>query len=139
MSVHVVDALVHRRPLPRTPTHPFAAVPDALLVTICTERPPSQRDFTPSRPAQVVLVARRWAELTARCTPALSHAEAMTELCRSALMRDAPLALLAVERIVAREHALTEHIAGVPRLHRAPLPRAVRRGLLPLALDRLAA
>ncbi len=136
--VHIVDALARREPLPSPPANPFAAAKDALLVTICTECPPSQKQFTASLKAQVVLVAREWAQLTARCTPALSHHEALAEMHHGTLARDAPLALAAAQRIADREHALTEHVAGVPRLHRAPLPRALRTVVLPVALSRLA-
>ncbi len=140
-NTHVVDALAGRRALPGAPApeNSLTAVKDALLVTICRERAPAQENFSATPTAQVVLVARRWAELTARCTPALSHHEALRELRTSALARDAPRALAAAARIVEREHALTEHIAGVPRLHRTPLPRALRRRIVPVAVARLTA
>ncbi len=137
--VHLVDALAERRPLTDSVPRPPDAVRDALLVTICRTRAPTQREFSAPPRAQVVLVARRWAELTARCTPALSHHEALVELHGSGLCHDAPLALAAAGLIIEREQRLTEHIAGVPRLHRTPLPRALRRGMLPVALARLAA
>ena len=137
--LHTVDALAQRRPLNGAPANPLAATKDALLVTICTERPPTQMYFTASPKAQVVLVARQWAQLTARCTPALSHAEAMHELRDSTLARDAPLALIAAGRLVCREQPLSDQIAATPRLYRAPLPRSLRQGMLPAALSRLTA
>ena len=137
--VRLVDALVQRRSLPEAPLNPLTAIQDAMLVTICTARPPTQRHFSATPTSQVVLVARDWARLTARCTPALNHHEALSELRGSGLAQDAPLAVAAAARIVAREDAFTEHVAGVPRLHRAPLPRTLRQGLLPVALGRLAA
>lgn len=135
--VHLVDALAESRPLPYGADNPFAAAQDALLVTVCTSRAPTQRHYSASPRAQVVLVARHWSRLTARATPALSHHEALRELQRTDLTADAPLALSAAAAIIDREHQLTEHVTGVPRLHRLPLPRRLRQDLLPPLLARL--
>ena len=138
-SIEQTDALVQRRRLPGDGgENPLRLMQDALLVSVCSETMPSQPAFTASVRAQVVLTARRWAQLTARCTPALNHSEALEELHRGSIAHDAPRALAAAARIADRESALTEHVAGVPRLHRAPLPRRARQQLLPQALTRLA-
>jgi hypothetical protein len=135
--IELIDALVEGRPPTSTVEEPLAAMQDALLVRVCTMRPPSQPAFTASPRAQVVLVARRWAQLTAKFTPALSHPEALRELAAGPLARDAPAALTAAARIVQRERPLTEHIAAVPRLHRAPVPRRARQQLLAQLLVRI--
>ena len=137
--IEQTDALVQRRRPPGdSARNPLALMQDALLVTVCGTTTSTQAAFTASPRAQVVLAARRWAQLTARCTPALNHREALAELHRGSLADDAPWALAAAGRIIDRESALTAHVAGVPRLHRAPLPRRARQQLLPRALARLA-
>ena len=137
--IEQTDALVQRRRPPGdSACNPLALMQDALLVTVCGTTTSTQAAFTASPRAQVVLAARRWAQLTARCTPALNHHEALAELQRGSLADDAPWALAAAGRIIDRESALTAHVAGVPRLHRAPLPRRARQQLLPRALARLA-
>ncbi len=133
-------ALVERRPeRVGAPANPLGLMQDALVATICLQTSPKQTAFRASPRAQVVVLAQEWAQLTARCTPALSHREAMDELGRGPAARDAPAALVAARAIVQREHALTRHIAGVPRLHRVPVPRPVRRRYLPSVLARLTA
>jgi hypothetical protein len=111
---------------------------DALIVDMSYYATLSQPGWSAPAGVQVVLVARAWAQLTARCTPALNHREAMGQLLHGPLAKDAPAALAAATRIANRERALTRHVAGVPRLHRAPLPRRARQGLLPRALARMA-
>ena len=133
-------ALVARHPEGiGAPANPLALVHDALVATICLQTSPRQPAYTASPRAQVVVLAQRWAELTARCTPALSHREAMGELALRPAARDAPEALAAARAIVEREHAFSTHIAGVPRLHRVPVPRTVRRRYLPDVVARLTA
>ena len=134
------DALLRRRPLPgRPPENPLAIMDDALTVTLCTELPPHRAPLRASPRAQVIMLAREWAALTARCTPALTHHEALRELRASAPARLAcGQALAAAQRIANRERALSEHLAGVPQLHRAPLPRRARQTLLPRVLAHLA-
>ena len=135
----IAALIAHRPDRVGTTANPFALAQDALLVTICLETTSQQPAFSASTPAQVVLAAHHWAQLTARCTPALSHREAMDELLLRSVARDAPTALAAAHRIVEREHTLTTHVAGVPRLHRVPVPRSLRRRYLPTMLARLTA
>ena len=138
--VEQTAALVARHPEGIGATaNPLALVHDALVATICLQTSPRQPAYTASPRAQVVVLAQRWAELTARCTPALSHREAMGELALRPAARDAPEALAAARAIVEREHAFSTHIAGVPRLHRVPVPRTVRRRYLPDVVARLTA
>ena len=91
---------------------------------------PTQRALSAPPCAQVVLVARGWAQLTANGTQSLDHQQALLALAAGSLALDAPAALAAAERIAEREQALTEHAAGVPRLHRVLLPRRARQQLL---------
>ena len=136
-SIEQTDALIQGRPVHGDVENRYRVIKDAMVARTCLRTRRAQPTFTAPTGAQVVLIARAWAELTARCTPALNHREALQELHGQPLAHDAPRALAAARRIMARERGLTEHIAGVPRLHRAPLPRRARHELLPRALARL--
>lgn len=137
--IEQVAALAECQPLPGAlPAPPGPLIRDALLVRLCSTTSPTQRAFSALPRTQVVLVAREWALLTARCTRALNHHEALLTLADGPLALDAPQALSAVARIIERERAFTQHTAAAPRLHRAPLPGRVRRQLLPRVLNRLA-
>ncbi len=136
-SIEQTDALICGRPVHGDVENRYRVIQDAMLVRTCTRTLPSQPAFVAPVRVQVVLIARVWAQLTARCTPALNHHEALRELRYRPLAHDAPDALAAAWKIVEREHGLSAHTAAVPILHRAPLPRRARQHALPRALARL--
>ena len=136
-SVEATESLVETGAIHGAPRDLHHALIDAVIVSRCRQHP-AEQGWKATIGAQVVLVARHWAQLTAEATPALSHPEALCALLDGDLATDAPDALRAAARIIARERALTTEVAGVPRLHRLPLPRRARHGLLPGALTPLA-
>ncbi len=111
----------------------------ALETEICERWRPTQPRYRAPVGAQIVLVARAWARLTAKQTPALSHREALAELHSRWLAADAPTALAAAVRIAEREQALTHRSTAVPRLHWLPLPHSLRSVPVAAAVGRLAA
>lgn len=83
--------------------------------------------------ARILTTARAWAELTTGAAQ-LSHGSALEALRDRAGTDLDPLAVAAAERVVAQEEAFARDAAFEPRLHSLPLPRPVRRGLVPAFL-----
>jgi hypothetical protein len=79
--------------------------------------------------ARVTAVAHTWAARTAAGTPQLSHAEALRELEAVAGTRFDPRVVRAAAAVVAHERVTEAQPAPEPRLHRLPLPAALRRSL----------
>jgi hypothetical protein len=115
------------------------AIGYALEAQICLSRPPVQPAYTAQLPTQVLLIAGCWAQLTARDTRALSHAEALAEIAITTIITDAPQAFDAASALAQRETALTNHSTAVPRLHALRLPRSLRGQRLVAAVDQLRA
>jgi hypothetical protein len=84
--------------------------------------------------SRVLAVARAWSELTAGGTLELSHSEAMLDLSLRAGEELDPAIVEAADQVVAEEQAFVRAPGFQPRLHRMPLPRAVRRAKLPTVL-----
>jgi hypothetical protein len=84
--------------------------------------------------SRVLAVARAWSELTAGGTLELSHSEAMLDLSLRAGKELDPAIVKAADQVVAEEQAFVRAPGFQPRLHRLPLPRAVRRAKLPAVL-----
>jgi hypothetical protein len=84
--------------------------------------------------SRVLAVARAWSELTAGGTLELSHSEAMLDLSLRAGEELDPAIVEAADQVVAEEQAFVRAPGFQPRLHRLPLPRAVRRAKLPTVL-----
>jgi hypothetical protein len=87
--------------------------------------------------SRVLAVARAWSDLTAGGTLELSHSEAMLDLSLRAGEELDPTIVAAADRVVAEEQAFVRAPEFQPRLHRLPLPRAVRRAKLPTVLAHL--
>jgi len=87
--------------------------------------------------SRVLAVAEAWSELTAGGTLELSHSEAMLDLSLRAGEELDPAIVKAADRVVAEEQAFVRAPGFQPRLHRLPLPRAVRRARLPTVLAHL--
>ena len=125
-AVRTAHAMIERR-TPRgglEGTRLHRALTLALEAEICERWRPTQPRYRAPLGAQILLVARAWARLTAKQTPALSHREALAELHSRWLAADAPTALAAAVRIAEREQALTHRSTAVPRLHWLPLPHS---------------
>jgi hypothetical protein len=88
--------------------------------------------------SRVLAVARVWSGLTARDTPQLSHEEAMLDLATRAGRELDPRVVEAAAQVVADESAFIGEPDFQPGLHRLPLPRPVRRVMLPSLAARLA-
>jgi HD domain-containing protein len=84
--------------------------------------------------SRVLAVAGAWSELTAGGTLELSHSEAMLDLSLRAGEELDPAIVKAADQVVAEEQAFVRAPGFQPRLHRLPLPRAVRRARLPRVL-----
>jgi hypothetical protein len=84
--------------------------------------------------SRVVAVAAEWANLTARGTQQLSHAEALLALELDAATRLDPRVVAAAGEVVHSELPWATDRAFQPVLHRLPLPRPVRRAGLPRVL-----
>lgn len=84
--------------------------------------------------SRVVAVAAAWANLTARGTQQLSHAEALLALELDAATRLDPRVVAAAGEVVHSELPWAADRAFQPVLHRLPLPRFVRRAGLPRLL-----
>jgi hypothetical protein len=84
--------------------------------------------------SRVLAVARAWSELTAGGTLELSHSEAMLDLSLRAGEELDPAIVNAADQVVAEEQPFVRAPGFQPRLHRLPLPRAVRRAKLPTVL-----
>jgi hypothetical protein len=91
------------------------------------------------RASRVLAVARAWSSLTAAGTPRLPHREAILDLAARAGTEFDPLVVEAAAEIVASEGAITRTADFEPKLHRVPLPAALRRRGLPALGARLAA
>jgi hypothetical protein len=88
--------------------------------------------------SRVLAVARSWSGMTAGGTLELPHEEAMLALgARSGTEFD-PAVVTAAQQVVAEEAAFVRAPGFEPRLHRVPLPRAVRRAKLPAILSHIA-
>jgi hypothetical protein len=87
--------------------------------------------------SRVLAVARAWSDLTAGGTLELSHSEAMLDLSLRAGEELDPTIVAAADQVVAEEQAFVRAPEFQPRLHRLPLPRAVRRAKLPTVLAHL--
>jgi hypothetical protein len=87
--------------------------------------------------SRILAVARQWAELTAAGSQQLSHAEALLGLELAAGSVLDPRVVAAAGEIVTAELPFARDSAFQPVLHRLPLPRALRREGLPLALASL--
>jgi hypothetical protein len=87
--------------------------------------------------SRVLAVAGAWSDLTAGGTLELSHSEAMLDLSLRAGEELDPTIVEAANRVVAEEQAFVRAPEFQPRLHRLPLPRAVRRAKLPTVLAHL--
>jgi HD-GYP domain-containing protein (c-di-GMP phosphodiesterase class II) len=96
---------------------------------------PSSQTLLSSR---VMAVARAWSGLTAAGTPGLSQTEAMLELSLRAGSELDPAVVEAAGQVVAEEQGFLRDPYFEPRLHRLPLPRALRRGPVAALLARLA-
>jgi len=84
--------------------------------------------------SRVLAVAQAWSELTAGGTLELSHSEAMLDLSLRAGEELDPTIVKAADQVVEEEQAFIRAPGFQPRLHRLPLPRAVRRAKLPTVL-----
>lgn len=84
--------------------------------------------------SRVLAVAVAWADLTARGTQQLSHAEALLALELAAATRLDPRVVAAAGEVVHSELPWASDGAFQPVLHRLPLPRFVRRAGLPRVL-----
>lgn len=133
------DALVL---LPRTPT----GVSDAAFIAWhATERWDGRgwpaglpAEATPSA-SRVLAVAHAWSELTACGTVELTHTEALLGLAARAGSEFDPAIVEAAVRVVAEEEGFVGEPSFQPRLHRLPLPRSLRRGVLPAIAPRFLA
>jgi hypothetical protein len=90
------------------------------------------------RASRVLAVARAWSALTAAGTIGLPHREAILDLAARAGTEFDPAVVDAAAEIVASEGAITRAADFEPKLHRLPLPAAVRRRGLPVLGARLA-
>jgi hypothetical protein len=91
------------------------------------------------RASRVLAVARAWSSLTAAGTIRLSHREAILDLAARAGTEFDPEVVDAAAVIVASEGAFTRTADFEPKLHRLPLPAALRRRGLPALGARLTA
>jgi hypothetical protein len=85
------------------------------------------------RSSRILACARAWGALTTGAAR-MSHAGALDVLRMRAGTDLDPAMVAAAERVVAQEEAFAHERAFEPRLHRLPLPRAVRRGVIPALL-----
>ena len=88
--------------------------------------------------SRVLAVARVWSELTAGGTLELPHTEAILALSARAGTEFDPVIVEAAAQVVAEEQAFVRDPGFEPRLHRLPLPRALRWAKLPTVLAHLA-
>jgi len=88
--------------------------------------------------SRVLAVAQSWSTLTARETLELPHSEAMLALSARAGTEFDPAIVDAAAQVIAEEQAFVRAPGFEPRLHRLPLPRALRRAKLPGLLAQLA-
>jgi hypothetical protein len=79
--------------------------------------------------ARIAAVAETWSALTARESPRLSHAEAITHLDSAAGTRFDPAVVAAARAAVTQECVSAAEPAPEPRLHRLRVPARVRRAL----------
>jgi HD domain-containing protein len=88
--------------------------------------------------ARIIAVADAWSALTARGTAQLSHEEALLGLTTAAGTRFDPAVVRAATTVIAAEAPYARRPAFLPRLHRVPVPRTLRRGALPRLLGAVA-
>jgi hypothetical protein len=88
--------------------------------------------------ARIIAVAEAWSAMTAAGTPGLDHDEALLGLASGSGTRFDPDVVEAAARVVATESPYAQQPAFLPRLHRVPGPRVVRRGALPRLLETVA-
>jgi hypothetical protein len=79
--------------------------------------------------ARIIAVAETWSALTARDSPRLSHAEAITHLETASGSRFDPAVIAAARAVVAQERVSAAEPAPEPRLHRLRVPARIRRAL----------
>jgi hypothetical protein len=79
--------------------------------------------------SRVLAVAQTWAELTARGTPQLAHADALTHLDAAAGARLDPVIVDAARAVIAQERVSATEPAPEPRLHHLRVPAPLRRAL----------
>ncbi|HEY2637540.1 MAG TPA: HD domain-containing phosphohydrolase [Solirubrobacteraceae bacterium] len=91
------------------------------------------------RVARILAVADAWSAVTAQGTARLPHDEALLGLATGAGTRFDPDVVDAATAVVAAEAPYATQESFLPRLHRAPLPRTVRRNTLPRVLGAVAA
>ena len=88
--------------------------------------------------SRVVSVARAWSEMTAAGTLELPQSEAILGLTSRAGTEFDPRVVDAAATVVTEEQAFVRDPSFQPRLHRLPLPRAVRHSRIPAAVARFA-
>jgi hypothetical protein len=79
--------------------------------------------------SRVLAVAQTWAELTARGTPQLAHADALAHLEAAAGARLDPAIVDAARAVIAQERVSASEPAPEPRLHHLRVPAPLRRAL----------
>jgi hypothetical protein len=79
--------------------------------------------------ARIIAVAETWSALTARASPRLSHADAITHLEAAAGSRFDPAVVAAARAVIAQECVSAAEPAPEPRLHRFRVPARVRRAI----------
>ena len=89
------------------------------------------------RGSRILAVAAAWAELTAAGTPELSQTDAILALAAQSGRAFDPEVVDAATRVVRDEEGFARAPDFQPKLHRLPMPRAVRRIALPAVLPRL--
>jgi hypothetical protein len=87
--------------------------------------------------SRILAVARAWSALTASDTAELPHDEVMLALAAQSGRQLDPKVVAAAAEIVAEEEPFVPDPRFEPKLHRLPLPRAVRRVALPVVLPRI--
>jgi hypothetical protein len=87
--------------------------------------------------SRILAVAQAWTDLTAKGTQEMTQAEAMLALAAQADTEFDPAIVDAALHVVADEAGFSRDPDFQPKLHRMPLPRALRRGALPTVMPRL--